>query len=146
MSHIFTQCSSVCFVHKASCYWPQYISEIPTFKISFDSKKPRGKQVVMTQRGQVEKSVSEAASFCHSIFVTVHNRLFHKSKFASWHESVSRHKCSIRCLTFWRRNYFFLNFSSPCIQNVNNTGTKYVRIMKRTAFWREKKTESIHHV
>jgi hypothetical protein len=26
-------------------------------------------------------------------------------------------------LTFWRRNYFF-NFSIPCIQNVNNTGTK----------------------
>jgi len=32
-----------------------------------------------------------------------------------------------------------LNFSTPCIQNVNNTGTKYVRIMKQTAFWREKK-------
>ena len=29
---------------------------------------------------------------------------------------------------------FFLNFSTPCIQNVNNTGTKYVRIMKQTAF------------
>ena len=36
-------------------------------------------------------------------------------------------------LTFWRRNYFF-NFSTFCIQNVNNTGTKYVRIMKQTAF------------
>ena len=40
---------------------------------------------------------------------------------------------------------FFLNFSTLCIQNVNNTGTKYVRIMKQTAFWREK-TESIYHV
>ena len=37
-------------------------------------------------------------------------------------------------LTFWRRNYFFFNFSTPCIKNVNNTGTKYVRIMKQTAF------------
>ena len=41
-------------------------------------------------------------------------------------------------LTFWSRNYF-LNFSTPCIQNVNNTGTKYVRIMKQTAFWKGKK-------
>ena len=36
-------------------------------------------------------------------------------------------------LTLWRRNYFS-NFSTLCIQNVNNTGTKYVRIMKQTAF------------
>ena len=36
-------------------------------------------------------------------------------------------------LTFWRRNYFF-NFNTPCIQNVNNIGTKYVRIMKQAAF------------
>jgi len=36
-------------------------------------------------------------------------------------------------LTFWRRNYFF-NFSTSCVENVNNTGTKYVRIMKQTAF------------
>ena len=36
-------------------------------------------------------------------------------------------------LTFWRRNYFF-NFSTHCILNVNNTGTKQVRIMKQTAF------------
>jgi hypothetical protein len=48
-------------------------------------------------------------------------------------------------LTFWRR-IFFLNFSTPCIQNVNNTGTKYVRIVKQTAFWRGKKTGSIYHV
>jgi len=33
---------------------------------------------------------------------------------------------------------FFFNFSTPCIQNVNNTGTKQFRIMKQTAFWREK--------
>ena len=36
---------------------------------------------------------------------------------------------------------FFFNFSTPCIQNVNNTGTKEVRIMKQTAFWREKNGE-----
>jgi len=36
-------------------------------------------------------------------------------------------------LTFWRRNYFF-NFSTSCILNSNNTRTKYVRIMKQTAF------------
>ena len=29
---------------------------------------------------------------------------------------------------------FFFNFSTPCIKNVNNTGTKCVRIMKQTAF------------
>ena len=45
-------------------------------------------------------------------------------------------------LTFWHRNYFF-NFSTPCIQNVNKTGTKYVRIMKQTAFWRERDGEYI---
>ena len=45
-------------------------------------------------------------------------------------------------LTFWRRNYYF-NFSTPCIWNVNNTGTKYVRIMKQTAFWRGKNGEYI---
>ena len=36
-------------------------------------------------------------------------------------------------ITFWCRNYFF-NFSTTCIYNVNKTGTKYVRIMKQTAF------------
>jgi len=36
-------------------------------------------------------------------------------------------------LTFWCRNYFF-NFSTPCIKSVNNTVTKFVRIMKQTAF------------
>ena len=44
-------------------------------------------------------------------------------------------------LTYWRRNYFFFNFSTSCIQNVNNTGTKYVRIMKQTAF---KKKRSVY--
>ena len=29
---------------------------------------------------------------------------------------------------------FFFNFSTLCIYNVNNTGTKYVRIMKQIAF------------
>ena len=33
---------------------------------------------------------------------------------------------------------FFFNFSTTCTLNVNNTGTKYVIIMKQTAFWREK--------
>jgi hypothetical protein len=28
----------------------------------------------------------------------------------------------------------FFNFSTPCMLNVNNTGTKYVRIMKQAAF------------
>ena len=37
-------------------------------------------------------------------------------------------------LTFGGRNYFFFNFSTACILNVNNTGTKQVRIMKQTAF------------
>ena len=37
-------------------------------------------------------------------------------------------------LTFWTRNYFFFSFNTPCIENVNNTGTKYDRIMKQTAF------------
>jgi len=36
-------------------------------------------------------------------------------------------------LTLWRRNYYF-NFSTPCIQNVNNTRTKKVSIMEQTAF------------
>ena len=35
--------------------------------------------------------------------------------------------------------FFFFNFSTPCIWNVNNAGTKYIRIVKQTAFWREKK-------
>ena len=48
----------------------------------------------------------------------------------------------MKFLTFWHRNYFF-NFSTPCIKNVNKTGTKYVRIMKETAFWREKNGEYI---
>jgi len=50
----------------------------------------------------------------------------------------------IKTLTFWRRNYFF-NFSTPVYKNVNNTGTKYVRIIKKLHF-EEKKTESIYHV
>ena len=34
-----------------------------------------------------------------------------------------------RYLTLWRRN-FLLNFSTPCILNANNTGTKKGSIMK----------------
>jgi len=48
-----------------------------------------------------------------------------------------------RGLTFWRRNYFLI--LAHLYKNVNNTGTKYVRIMKQTAFWREKK-ESTYDV
>ena len=40
---------------------------------------------------------------------------------------------SQRDLNFWCRNYLF-KFRTPCILNVNNTRTKYVRIMKQTAF------------
>jgi len=36
-------------------------------------------------------------------------------------------------LTLCRQNYFFY-FSTSCIYNVNNTGTKEVSIMKQTAF------------
>ena len=39
----------------------------------------------------------------------------------------------VELLSLWRRNYFF-NFSTHCILNVNNTGTKQVRIMKQTEF------------
>jgi len=35
---------------------------------------------------------------------------------------------------FWRRNYFFLILAHPVYKNVNNTGSKQVRIMKQTAF------------
>ena len=41
-------------------------------------------------------------------------------------------------LTFWSRSYV-LKFSTPCIQSVNNTGTKQVRIMKQTGLKREKR-------
>jgi len=41
-------------------------------------------------------------------------------------------------------NLLVFNFSTLCIYNVNNTGTKQVRITKQTAL--KKKTESLHHV
>jgi len=44
-------------------------------------------------------------------------------------------------LTFWSRNYFS-KFSTP-VYSVNKTGTKQVRIMKQTAFWRGKNGEYI---
>ena len=34
---------------------------------------------------------------------------------------------------------FFFYFSTPCIKNVNNAETKYVRIMKQTAFLKRNK-------
>ena len=37
-------------------------------------------------------------------------------------------KLTIRC------RKFFLNFSTHCIKIVNNTGKKYVRILKQTAY------------
>jgi len=40
----------------------------------------------------------------------------------------------------------FLILAHSVYKNVNNTGTKYVRIMKQTAFWREENGEYIHHV
>jgi len=42
--------------------------------------------------------------------------------------------------------FFFFNFSTPCIQNVNKTGTKYVKIMKQTAFSRVKNGEYIPYL
>ena len=47
----------------------------------------------------------------------------------NWKEHIASKRKQI-ALTFWRRNYFF-NFSTHCIENVNNTGTKQVRIMKQ---------------
>ena len=54
-----------------------------------------------------------------------------------WHHHTAnrwQYNTAHTLLTFWRRNYFVFDFSTPCIENVNNTGTKYVRIMKQTAF------------
>ena len=61
------------------------------------------------------------------------------------HLSVRPGICQHITLNFWRRNYF-LNFSTCFIQNVNNRGTKYVRIMKQTAFWRGKNGEYIQYL
>ena len=56
------------------------------------------------------------------------------SNFIIYHQNIRGiSKKTEELLTFWRQNYFF-NFSTLCIQNVNNTGTKQVRIMKQTAF------------
>ena len=41
---------------------------------------------------------------------------------------------SLEILNLLAPELFFFNFSTPCIQNVNNTGTKYGRIMKQSAF------------
>jgi len=58
---------------------------------------------------------------------TLYDTIFYKP------EDDPRGLKHVALLTFWRRNYFF-NFSTPCIYNVNNTGIKYIRIMKQTAF------------
>jgi len=49
---------------------------------------------------------------------------------------------SILILNSWRRIYFFI-FSTSSILNVDNTGTKYDRIMKQTEFRRGKNEEYI---
>jgi len=69
-------------------------------------------------------SLSANKTICN-LFIHQVPRAPLKYGFAAWEKII---------LTFWRRNYFFFNFSTPCIQNVNNTGTKQVRIMKQTAF------------
>jgi len=52
-------------------------------------------------------------------------------------EQVFSHFLTIEYKSYDARIIYF-NFSTPCISNVNNTGTKYVRIMKQTAFLRGK--------
>jgi len=42
-------------------------------------------------------------------------------------------------LTFWRRNYFFLILAHPVYKMWKNTGTKYVRIMKKKLHFEEGK-------
>ena len=78
-------------------------------------------------------SVRHCLIFCHRKGQShVHMRM----RVPSSDVQQSNHQTSFLCtitLTFWRRNYFF-NFSTLCILNVNNTGTKQVRIMKQTAF------------
>jgi len=38
------------------------------------------------------------------------------------------------CVNLLALELFFFNFNTPFIRNVNNTGTKYGRIMKQTEF------------
>ena len=40
---------------------------------------------------------------------------------------------TVSLLTLWRRNFFFFILAHT-VYNMNKTGTKYVRIMKQTAF------------
>jgi hypothetical protein len=40
----------------------------------------------------------------------------------------------VKGLTIWRRNYFFFILAHSVYKIVKNIGTKYVRIMKQTAF------------
>jgi len=76
----------------------------------------------------------------HSVFIQIAT-LSTVTVLISMHE-VSSPNHLTAALTFWRRNYFFLSLARLYI-NVNNTGTKYVRIMKRTALWRGKNGEYI---
>ena len=96
----------------------------------------------------MELNVSlSSVTFLHTLkyLVVCHNYMTEKSPYLySKNEIVFRYtlyKCFplhlniLRgILTFWSQNYFFFNFSTHCIQNVNKTGTKYVRIMEQTAF------------
>ena len=45
--------------------------------------------------------------------------------------NASSDECDINPLA---PELFYFNFNTSCIQNVNNTGTKQVSIMKQTAF------------
>jgi len=47
---------------------------------------------------------------------------------------VSSHSELIEIVNPLEPELFFFNFSTLCIQNVNNTGTEQVSIMKQTAF------------
>ena len=82
-------------------------------------------------------SVFTFHKFCISVVTSPYFKIFSASFFISYLSSEI-----VVLLTFWRRNYFF-NFSTPCILYVNNTGIKYVRFMKQTAFWRGRNGEYI---
>jgi len=79
----------------------------------------------------VSKDWKESYKFVRKIGVFVF-RHFNWSRLDTRHSYNGKTR-QTRALTFWRWNYFF-NFSTPCIQNVNNTGTKEVSIMNQTAF------------
>jgi len=76
----------------------------------------------------------EGKTLLHSLWYH-HTEKSERSKTTSDSTNINmnRHSTFPISLTYWRRKYFF-NLSTPCIQNVNNTGTKQVSIMKQTAF------------